>query len=61
MMFELLSLDFGVLIFQIATGHLMASASRHYQNITVLRFVDDGSHLVSGGYDNLVIVWRVAR
>ena len=39
----------------------MASASRHYQNITVLRFVDDGSHLVSGGYDNLVIVWRVAR
>ena len=39
----------------------MASASRHYQSISVLKFIDDGSHLVSGGHDNLVIAWRLAR
>jgi pre-rRNA-processing protein IPI3 len=50
-----------IYIWEVATGYLMASASRHYQNISVLKFIDDGSHLVSGGHDNLVIAWRLAR
>ncbi len=39
----------------------MAVLGRHYQAVTVLRCTDDGSHFVSGGEDNLVIVWSTAR
>ena len=44
-----------------STGQLVATAARHYQNISVLCFTDDGGHLLSGAHDNTVIVWRVAR
>ena len=40
---------------------MVATAARHYQNISVLCFTDDGGHLLSGAHDNTVIVWRVAR
>lgn len=39
----------------------MAIGSRHFQSVTVLRFTDDGAHLISGGNDNLVVVWNMAR
>ena len=39
----------------------MAVLGRHYQNVTTLRFTDDGSHFISGGEDNLVLVWPMAR
>ena len=46
---------------QVSTGQLVATAARHYQNVSVLCFTDDGAHLLSGAQDNTVIVWRVAR
>jgi len=36
----------------------MKILSRHYQNVTNLKFTDNGSHFVSAGEDNLVIVWN---
>ena len=39
----------------------MAIGSRHYQRVTVLRFTDDGAYLISGGDDNLVVVWSMSR
>ena len=48
-------------ILQICSGHLMAVGSRHYQRITVLRFSDDGAYLISGGDDNLAVVWSLSR
>ena len=39
----------------------MKILSRHYQNVNHLKFTDDGSHFVSAGDDNLVIVWELAR
>ena len=39
----------------------MATGSRHFQSINVLRFTDDAAHLISGGDDNLVVVWNMAR
>ena len=39
----------------------MATGSRHFQTITVLRFTDDGTSLISGGDDNLVVVWNMSR
>ena len=39
----------------------MAVVGRHYQNVNVIKFTDNGSHFVSGGEDNLVIVWSLAR
>ena len=39
----------------------MKILSRHYQNVTNLRFTDNGSHFVSAGDDNLVIVWSFLR
>ncbi|XP_071792637.1 WD repeat-containing protein 18-like [Asterias amurensis] len=47
-------------IWQTCTGDLLAVLSRHYQKVTCLCFTDDGSHLISGGEDNLVMVWFVA-
>lgn len=47
-------------IWQVYSGCLMAVVSRHYQNVNVIRFTDNGSHFVSGGEDNLVIVWSLA-
>ncbi|ELT93327.1 hypothetical protein CAPTEDRAFT_176002 [Capitella teleta] len=48
-------------VWQICTGHLLAVVSRHYQPVSVLRFTDDGSHFVSGGEDNLVLVWPMPK
>ena len=47
--------------FQVCSGCLMAVVGRHYQNVNVIRFTDNGSHFISGGEDNLVIVWSLAR
>jgi len=47
--------------FQVSSGNLLAVLSRHYQKVNVIRFTDNGSHFISGGDDNLVIVWSIAR
>ncbi|XP_068726659.1 WD repeat-containing protein 18-like [Montipora capricornis] len=50
-----------IYIWQVASGNLLASLTRHFQRISCLRFTDDGSHLLSSGEDNLVLVWKMAR
>ena len=47
--------------FQLSTGNLLAVLDKHYQRVTCIRFTDDGSHFVTGGADNLVLVWSFSR
>nr|XP_006825898.1 PREDICTED: WD repeat-containing protein 18-like [Saccoglossus kowalevskii] len=47
-------------VWHVNTGRLLAVLSRHYQQITCLEFTDDGSHIVSGAEDSLVLVWSMA-
>lgn len=47
--------------YQLATGAMLATVSRHYQAVIVLRFTDDGSHFVSAGQDGMVLVWNLAH
>ncbi|KAJ8305718.1 hypothetical protein KUTeg_016263 [Tegillarca granosa] len=46
-------------MWQVCTGSLLAVLSRHYQTVRCLQCTDDGSTFVSGGDDNLVIVWSL--
>ncbi|XP_014670743.1 PREDICTED: WD repeat-containing protein 18-like [Priapulus caudatus] len=46
-------------IWEVSTGKLLTVLSRHYQTVNCLSFTDDVSHLVSGGEDNLVLVWNL--
>lgn len=46
---------------QVCTGKLLVVLSRHYQDVTCLKFTDDSSHFVSAGKDNLALVWNVCR
>ncbi|XP_074641136.1 WD repeat-containing protein 18-like [Tubulanus polymorphus] len=48
-------------IWQIKSGNLLAVLSHHYQNINCVRFTDDGSYFLSGGDDNLVLVWKLVN
>ncbi|KJE97530.1 hypothetical protein CAOG_07371 [Capsaspora owczarzaki ATCC 30864] len=45
-------------VWEIATGSLLKMTEAHYKPITVIRFTDDGSHVVVGAEDALVTVWR---
>ncbi|PWA19960.1 hypothetical protein CCH79_00020274 [Gambusia affinis] len=47
------------LVSMVCTGKLLAVLSRHYQDVTCLKFTDDSSHFVSAGKDNLALVWNV--
>ena len=40
------------------TGALIAVISQHYQPVSALAFSPDGSYLVSGGDDGMILVWR---
>ena len=46
---------------KVASGNLLVILSRHYQRVSCLKFTDDGSHFLSSGEDNLVLVWKMAR
>ncbi|XP_041359001.1 WD repeat-containing protein 18-like [Gigantopelta aegis] len=46
-------------VWQVCSGNLLAVVSRHYQNINVIKFTDDGSHFISAAADNLIIVWSL--
>ncbi|XP_036067621.1 WD repeat-containing protein 18 isoform X2 [Oryzias melastigma] len=46
-------------LWEVSTGKLLCVLSRHYQDITCLKFTDDGSHFISGGKDNLALVWNL--
>ncbi|KAM6945512.1 WD repeat-containing protein 18 [Aplochiton taeniatus] len=49
-----------IYLWEVSTGNLLAILSRHYQDLTCLRFTDDSSHFVSGGKDNLALIWSLA-
>lgn len=46
-------------VWQIPSGRHLAVASQHFQDITCLKFTDDGSHIASGSEDCRVIVWSL--
>eukprot|EP00064_Thunnus_orientalis_P020798 superscaffoldBa00005929_g20946 len=48
-----------VYLWEVSTGKLLSVLSRHYQDVTCLKFTDDSSHFVSGGKDNLALVWSL--
>ncbi|XP_029005371.1 WD repeat-containing protein 18 isoform X2 [Betta splendens] len=48
-----------IYLWDVSTGKLLSALSRHYQDITCLKFTDDGSHFISGGKDNLALVWSL--
>ena len=47
-----------IYIWQITTGNLMNVLSKHYQNITCIKFTTDGSFFMTCGDDNLVLIWN---
>ncbi|GAA6226289.1 WD repeat-containing protein 18 [Lates japonicus] len=48
-----------VYLWEVCTGKLLSVLTRHYQDVTCLKFTDDSSHFVSGGKDNLALVWSL--
>ncbi|KAM4575427.1 WD repeat-containing protein 18 [Fundulus diaphanus] len=48
-----------IYLWEVCTGKLLAVLSRHYQDVTCLKFTDDSSHFVSAGKDNLALVWSL--
>lgn len=55
------SRDANSLTFQLTTGQLLTIISAHYQPISKLQFVSDGSALVSAGDDGVVQVWLLTE
>lgn len=49
-----------IYIWQIATGKMLTMLSKHYQPVNCIKFIDDGSHFVSGGEDGQVIIWNLS-
>ncbi|XP_062868961.1 WD repeat-containing protein 18 [Trichomycterus rosablanca] len=49
-----------IYLWEVSTGNLLVILSRHYLDLNCLRFTDDSSHFVSGGKDNLALVWNLA-
>ena len=41
-----------------ATGKQVSVLSQHYQAVSALAFSPDGSYLISGGEDGIILVWR---
>lgn len=49
-----------VYVWHIPTGKMFASLSRHFQNVSHIKFTDDDSHFVSAGQDGMILVWSLA-
>ncbi|CAN9500292.1 unnamed protein product [Ophioblennius macclurei] len=49
-----------IYLWEVSSGKLLSILTRHYQDVSCLRFTDDSSHLVSGAKDNLVLVWSLS-
>lgn len=50
-----------IYVYQLVTGAILTTVSRHYQTVNILRFTDDGSHFISAGQDGMVLVWSLAQ
>lgn len=49
-----------IYIWQISTGNMVAVLTKHYQSVTAIKFIDDGSHFVSAGHDGMLLVWKLS-
>ncbi|KAI9514517.1 hypothetical protein NQZ68_032905 [Dissostichus eleginoides] len=49
----------GIYLWEVSTGKLLSVLNRHYQDVTCLKFTDDSSHFISGGKDNMALVWSL--
>uniref|UniRef100_W5LHM3 WD repeat-containing protein 18 n=1 Tax=Astyanax mexicanus TaxID=7994 RepID=W5LHM3_ASTMX len=49
-----------IYLWEVSTGNLLVILNRHYQDLSCVHFTDDSSHFVSGGKDNLALVWNLA-
>lgn len=49
-----------IYVWQISSGKMLASLSKHYQTVTLIKFTDDGSHFLSAGLDGMVFVWGMS-
>ena len=49
-----------IYIWHIPTGKMINMLSKHYQQVNCIKFIDDGSHFISGGQDGQVIVWSLS-
>lgn len=54
------SFDGRILLWQIATGDLLASFDAHYRSVTVLKWTCDGAGLLTGSEDARILVWSLA-
>ncbi|XP_026200706.1 WD repeat-containing protein 18 [Anabas testudineus] len=48
-----------IYLWEVNTGKLLSVLNRHYQDVSCLKFTDDSSHFISGGKDNLALVWSL--
>lgn len=48
-------------VWQISSGRLLATASSHYQPITVVKWSADSNFIITGGDDGNVCVWQLSR
>ncbi|XP_043909947.1 WD repeat-containing protein 18 [Protopterus annectens] len=48
-----------IYLWDVSSGALLAILNRHFQDLTCICFTDDSSHFVSGGKDNLVLLWNL--
>lgn len=49
-----------IYVWQISTGNMVAVLTKHYQSVTALKFIDDGSHFISAGHDGMILVWKLS-
>ncbi|XP_012921454.2 WD repeat-containing protein 18 isoform X1 [Heterocephalus glaber] len=48
-----------IYLWEVSTGNLLVILSRHYQDVSCLKFTGDSSHFVSGSKDCLVLAWSL--
>ncbi|KAI5738742.1 hypothetical protein M8J77_010618 [Diaphorina citri] len=48
-------------VWQISSGRLLATASSHYQPITIVKWSADSNFIVTGGEDGTICVWQLSR
>lgn len=49
-----------IYVWQLRSGNLLAHSQRHYQTVSVVKMNQEGTFLLSGGEDGLVLVWPFA-
>ncbi|XP_063085294.1 WD repeat-containing protein 18 [Cavia porcellus] len=48
-----------IYLWEVSTGNLLVILSRHYQDVSCLKFTGDSSHFISGSKDCLALAWSL--